>query len=131
MSTKFLTKLSQDFTKLLEDNIHYDVTIRVGEGDNAETFKAHSAILSVRTPYFERAFSNRWKKTTENLLKLDKPNIRPSIFKFILGFIYGGTIEINKLGAKDILDLLVAADELCIIELFDSLQEYLMKCETD
>ena len=106
MSSKFLTQLSLDFTKLLEDNIHYNVIMRVGEGDNLETFKVHSAILSVRSSYFERAFSNQWKKTAEeNLLKLDKPNIRPKIFKVILGFIYGGTIEINKLGAKDILDL--------------------------
>jgi hypothetical protein len=131
MSKKFLEKLSQDFTKLLESSINYDTIIKIGEGHDTETFKVHSTILSVRSPYFERAFSNQWKKTEENLLKLDKPNIRPNLFKVILRFIYGGKIEINELDAKDILDLLMAVDELCIVELFHELQEYLIKNETD
>ncbi|RIA83819.1 BTB/POZ protein [Glomus cerebriforme] len=130
MSTKFLTQLSQDFTKLLENNINYDVIIKVGKEEEVETLKVHSAILSVRSSYFERAFSNQWKKTEGNLLKLDKPNIRPFIFKIILKFIYGGMIEINKFNANDILDILIAADELCIIELFDELQKYLIKNES-
>src|SRR4051794_18414355 len=99
-----LEQLSQDFTKLLENNIHYDVIMEVGKEGDAETFKVHSAILSVRSPYFERAFSDQWKKTEENFLKFDKQNIKPKIFKVILRFIYGGKIEINELDAKDILD---------------------------
>ncbi len=31
MSTQFLSKLSQNFTELLNDNEYYDVTIEVGD----------------------------------------------------------------------------------------------------
>ena len=111
-------QLSQDFTKLLENSINHDVVLEVGKGDDMETFKVHSAILSARSPYFERAFSDQWKQTKENLLKFYKPNIRPNIFNVILRFIYEGKVKIHELDAKDILDLLVASDELCMEKLF-------------
>jgi hypothetical protein len=87
-SLTYIEHLAEDLTKLLtEDDDNYDVTMIVGEDDDIETFKIHSSILSVRTPYFKNAFSDRWKRTDGNKIKLEKPNIRPKIFKVILRYV--------------------------------------------
>ncbi|GBC11535.2 BTB/POZ protein [Rhizophagus irregularis DAOM 181602=DAOM 197198] len=67
MSSQFLSKLSQNYIELLEDNEYYDITIEAGEDPN-DNVLAH--------------------------IKL--PNISPETFQIILKYIYGvkGTEEI-------------------------------------
>ncbi|GBB90438.1 hypothetical protein RclHR1_01740015 [Rhizophagus clarus] len=126
-SLTYIELLAEDLTKLLtEEDDNYDVIMIVGKDDDNETFKIHSSVLSVRTPYFKMAFSNRWKKTEGDKIKLEKPNIRPKIFKVILRYVYSGVLKLNELTAKDILDLLVALDELCINNIIDDVQNYLL-----
>jgi hypothetical protein len=45
MSTKFLSKLSQNYIELLKDDKYCDIAIEVGVGPNAKTFHAHTNIL--------------------------------------------------------------------------------------
>ncbi|RHZ60899.1 hypothetical protein Glove_350g32 [Diversispora epigaea] len=57
MTTKFLDRLSNDLTQLLEDPIDYNVSIEVGEAPNNQIFKIHSYILQSRSPYFKNKFN--------------------------------------------------------------------------
>src|SRR6266480_1314166 len=63
MSTKFFSKLSQNYIELLEDDEYYDTTIEVGEGHNVKIFRAHMNILCYRSPYLRRTLASN-KKTT-------------------------------------------------------------------
>src|SRR5438445_4633134 len=68
MSSKFLAELSSDYEKLFETELEYDVIIYAGEEPNVKEIHAHSNILSIRSQYFETAFSNEWaEKKMANL----------------------------------------------------------------
>ncbi|GBC11628.2 BTB/POZ protein [Rhizophagus irregularis DAOM 181602=DAOM 197198] len=83
-----------------EDNEYYDVTIEVGKDPNND-----NGVLS----------------------HIKLPNISPEIFKIILRYIYGGIISLNRQEPSDILNTLVAADELHLKELVNYLQNYLIE----
>jgi hypothetical protein len=51
MSMQFLSKLSQNYIELLEDNEYCDITIEAGEDPNVKFFRAHMNILCCRSPY--------------------------------------------------------------------------------
>ncbi|UZO01169.1 uncharacterized protein OCT59_012273 [Rhizophagus irregularis] len=56
-----------------------------------------------------------------------KPNITPRIFETILKYIYTGELDLTKQLCEDILELLIASDELLLEELVEYLQEYLIQ----
>jgi hypothetical protein len=58
MSSKFWAKLSNEYEKLFEKELGYDVIIYAKEEPNE--FHAHSNILYIRSQYFRTAFSNEW-----------------------------------------------------------------------
>ena len=60
MSSEFLVELSNDYEKLFETEIGYDVIIYAGEEPNVKEIHAHSNILCIRSQYFHSAFSNEW-----------------------------------------------------------------------
>ncbi|RIB06786.1 hypothetical protein C2G38_484612 [Gigaspora rosea] len=126
MCTDFLTGLSRDLSLLLNDTESYDTVINVGEKHDFKTFRSHSILLRVRSPYFKTALSSEWAKVENNLITFNKPNISPTVFEVILKFIYTGRISLDDYDALTILDLLVAADELCLQELIDHAQDYLL-----
>ncbi|CAB4398948.1 unnamed protein product [Rhizophagus irregularis] len=91
MSTELFSRLlSQNYIELLEDNEYYDITIEVGEDPNND-----NGVLS----------------------HIKLPNISPEIFQIILRYIYGGILSLNGQETSDILNVLVAADELHLQEL--------------
>ena len=51
MSTQFLSKLSQNYIELLEDDEYYDITIEVGEDPNVKIFRANMNILFYHSSY--------------------------------------------------------------------------------
>ncbi|RGB27547.1 hypothetical protein C1646_819702 [Rhizophagus diaphanus] len=131
-SLAYIELLAKDLIKLLtQDDDNYDVTMIVGKDNDIETFKIHSSILSARTSYFKSAFSDSWKRPDGDKIKLEKPNIRPKVFKVILRYLYGGVLELSELTEKDILELLVALDELLIDNIIDDIQNYLLNNNTD
>ncbi|CAG8783411.1 10579_t:CDS:2, partial [Acaulospora morrowiae] len=131
MLTEFYINLSQDLSQLLEDADDYNVNIKVGENTDTQDFRAHSIILRARSPYFKRALSSRWTfSKKDGIILFTKPNISPTIFTLILKYIYSGTLDLIKISRSDILNLLVASDELLLDELIEHIQDHLIKRES-
>jgi hypothetical protein len=84
MVSKFLIELSNDYRKLFEEEIGYDVIIYAGEEPNVKEIHAHSNILCIRSQYFRAAFSNEWAEKKDGKFILKKPNISPHLFNIIL-----------------------------------------------
>ncbi|POG59383.1 hypothetical protein GLOIN_2v1487871 [Rhizophagus irregularis DAOM 181602=DAOM 197198] len=83
MSSKFWAELSNDYEKLFETEIGYDVIIYAGEEQYVKEIHAHSNILSIRSQYFRSAFSNEWAEKKDGKFILKKPNISPQLFNII------------------------------------------------
>ncbi|CAG8569134.1 16334_t:CDS:2 [Cetraspora pellucida] len=114
-------------TMLIHSPEGYDVKIKVGEYPNTQEFKAHSLILRARSPYFHRALSCEWTNKQENIIIFEKPNVSPNIFEIILRYIYGDIFQLDDYDPFDILDLLIAADEIMIDDvLMNHVQTYLI-----
>ncbi|RGB26485.1 hypothetical protein C1646_721024 [Rhizophagus diaphanus] len=131
MSSKFLAELSNDYEKLFETEIGYDVIIYAGEEQNVKEIHAHSNILCARSQYFRTAFSNEWAKKENGKFILRKQNISPHLFDIILRFLYCGNIELKNLQGPVVLNLLIAVDELNIYSLITYIQEYLIEHQTE
>ena len=84
MSTQFLSKLSQNYIELLEDDEYYDITIEVGEDPDVKIFRAHMNILCYRSPYLRRALASNKKNNGNDLAHIKLPNVSPEIFQIIL-----------------------------------------------
>ena len=76
--------LSKDLLKFFESSTLYDVSITAGEAPHPKTFKAHSAILVSRSPYFSAALSSNWVKKENDMIIFAKPNITPKVFDILL-----------------------------------------------
>ncbi|CAB4383857.1 unnamed protein product [Rhizophagus irregularis] len=131
MTSKFLLELSNDYERLFETEIGYDVIIYSGEESNIKEIHAHSNILCIRSQYFRSAFSNEWAEKRDGKFIFRKPNISPQLFNIILRFIYCGNIELEKLQGSDVLKLLIAVDELNINSLISHIQEFLIDHQTE
>ncbi|CAI2176730.1 11148_t:CDS:2 [Funneliformis geosporum] len=119
----FLLTLSNDFNKILENELCYDLIITIGKEPVIDTFRVHSAILCARCPYFQVALSNNWIKKDDDKFTFSKPNIYPKTFEVILRYLYGGTINLDRQGSSDLILLLEASDELCLNELCEYIQD--------
>ncbi|UZO05042.1 uncharacterized protein OCT59_025403 [Rhizophagus irregularis] len=131
MSTKFLSKLSQNFIELLADDEYYDVTIEVGEDPNVKIFRAHMNILCYRSPYLRRTLASNKKNKDNALAHIKLSNIMSEVFQIILKYIYCGILSLNEQDNSEIFKVLLAADELLIQELVDYLQKYLIENKTE
>ncbi|RHZ65615.1 hypothetical protein Glove_313g18 [Diversispora epigaea] len=127
MTTKFFDRLSNDLSQLLEDPTDYNVTIEIGEAPNNQIFKVHSYILQSRSPYFKYKF-NETPFNDDHIKVLTMPNINISIkiFNFIIKYIYGGIISLEKLENSSIFDLIITSNELELDELVEYLQTHLV-----
>ncbi|PKC66716.1 BTB-domain-containing protein [Rhizophagus irregularis] len=127
MTSFFYPNLSKDFSLILNDADDYNVIIKVGENENTKEFRAHSVILRARSPYFKSALSSNWITKKNDMIMFKKTNITPNIFNLILRYIYVGELDLTGQSSKDILELLIASDELLIGELFNYVQDYLIE----
>src|SRR5690349_1869226 len=87
MSSELLPFLLKSLLNLYQTSNLHDVDITVGEQPSVEIFKAHSAILASRSPYFAAALSKQWAKREDGIAKLEKPNITPKVFEIILKYV--------------------------------------------
>ena len=81
---QFLSKLSQNYVELLQNDEYYDITIEVGEDPNVKIFRAHINILCYRSPYLRRTLGTNKKNNDNVLAHIKLPNISPDIFQNIL-----------------------------------------------
>ncbi|CAI2170588.1 9153_t:CDS:2 [Funneliformis geosporum] len=146
----FSTKLSLDYTKLLETSNDYNVIIEIGELDKIpsslnnipfvvsddeekfKTFKAHSLILKSRCKYFEAALSYDW----EWLLNLELKDL----IDHLSNECSWGTKEYNTLGKSlenlstkirfieflksDFIKFIIPFKEIFNIEFYNELQDH-------
>ncbi|GBB91099.1 hypothetical protein RclHR1_18210002 [Rhizophagus clarus] len=127
MTSLFHSSLSKDFSLILDNADDYNVVIHVGENDDIKEFYAHSVILRARSSYFKSALSSNWITKNNNMIIFNKPNITPTVFDLIIKYIYTGELNLTKQSCGDILELLVASDELLLEELFEYVQDYLIE----
>lgn len=80
---------------------------------------AHSLILQARSTYFTRALSSDWKEASQGVIH--KPNIRPVVFERVLQYIYGGRLMLDD---AIVMDLIKAADELCMEDLLHGCERH-------
>ncbi|RIA95262.1 hypothetical protein C1645_734229 [Glomus cerebriforme] len=128
MNYEHTQNLSNDFSNLLKDPSNYDVKIRVGKEPNIEEFKAHSIILVARSVYFEKTLSPQWAKKEGAYFISNQPNISPSIFNILIKYIYSGTFSIDN-NEISLVDVLIAADELELLEVSRQLEKRLLENE--
>jgi hypothetical protein len=84
MSKQFLSKLSQDYIELLDDDEYYDITIEVGKDPNVKIIRAHKNILCYRSPYLRRVLTSIKRSNNGGLSHIKLPNILPEIFQIVL-----------------------------------------------
>ncbi|GES81785.1 hypothetical protein GLOIN_2v1878320 [Rhizophagus clarus] len=130
MTLIFHSNLLRDISSMLSDADDFNVTVQVGENDNTKEFKAHSIILRARCPYFRSALSSEWITKKNDMIIFSKPNIKPTVFEMVLKYIYMGELDLTKYQVENILELLVASDELLLEELFNRVQDYLIEEQT-
>ncbi|RHZ73590.1 hypothetical protein Glove_230g161 [Diversispora epigaea] len=126
MAFKFLERLSQDFSELINDKEEYNVIIEVGQEQNKKTFTAHSAILRYRSSYFNKELSNTVPSVDNNKI-ISKKNISAQIFEIILKYIYSGVIDTKNMDTRTMYDLMVVANELDFEKLSKKLEDHLIE----
>ncbi|EXX68382.1 BTB/POZ protein [Rhizophagus irregularis DAOM 181602=DAOM 197198] len=131
MASEFFSRLSQDLSQLLDDSDDYDVIVKVGENSNTKEFHARSNILRARSPYFKRAFLQNRVTKKDGVYNFIKPNISPIVFEMIIRYMYTGILDLREKASADILELLVASDELLMEELITFVQKYLIENQSD
>ncbi|GBC52559.2 hypothetical protein GLOIN_2v1763573 [Rhizophagus irregularis DAOM 181602=DAOM 197198] len=88
-------------------------------------------ILCYRSPYLQRNLASNKRNNDNFLVHIKLPNISPEIFQIILEYIYGGILSLDGQDTLDFLKILVAADELCLQELVNYLQKYLIENKSE
>ncbi|CAG8480148.1 6307_t:CDS:2 [Cetraspora pellucida] len=106
MDLELLLNFSKNFAKYLENPDEYNVIIRIGEGPNVKTFKAHSFVLKAQCPYFKAGLSSEWVKKEGDQIVFEKQNI-----------------SADDCFPLKIIDLLCAADELILPEMISYVEE--------
>ncbi|CAG8597370.1 1913_t:CDS:2 [Acaulospora morrowiae] len=126
MSLDFSKNVVKDYAKLLSTGDYSDVIIQIGEYPDYKEYQAHSLILRTRSSYFETSLSTTWSKNVGENMIISKPNFKPKIFEIILKYIYVGKIFLEDLKNTEIFDLLISCDELCLQEVMDPIQDYIL-----
>ncbi|CAG8670212.1 12378_t:CDS:2 [Dentiscutata heterogama] len=128
MASTYLSDVTDDIKQLYETKEDYDAIIIAGNEPNVKEFQVHTLILRIRSSYFRSAFSSNWAIRNNNgHLVLKKPNISALVFEIILKYLYCGIVDFQSQNNEIILELLVAADELGIQRLINSVKEFLSK----
>ncbi|RHZ48296.1 hypothetical protein Glove_553g56 [Diversispora epigaea] len=127
MTLNFYENLSNDYVKLLENGNEYNIIIEVGEPPVMQTFKVHSTVLCYRCPYLYDEFKKSTINNDDNIKIIQKPQISAKDFNFILKYIYGATVNLEKVETSIIFDLLMTANQFQLEELVERLQTFLIE----
>ncbi|CAG8761528.1 10347_t:CDS:2, partial [Dentiscutata heterogama] len=107
---------------------NHDMHIIAGYDWNRRMFKVHTTILKDRCDYFKIELSNQSIcKNPDGIIVYYKEDISPEIFKLILDYIYTGEFSNGLYDIKvNILDFIIAADEMLLPKLVGSLESLLI-----
>ncbi|RHZ84607.1 hypothetical protein Glove_79g67 [Diversispora epigaea] len=128
MILNFYENLSNDYVKLLENGNEHNIIIEIGEPPVMETFKVHSTILCYRCPYLYDEFKKSTINNDDvNIKIIQKPQISAKVFNIIIKYIYGATINLEKVEISIIFDILMTANQFQLEELVTRLQTFLIE----
>ncbi|RHZ81823.1 hypothetical protein Glove_117g234 [Diversispora epigaea] len=130
MTLNFYENLSNDYVKLLENGNEHNIIIEVGEPPVMQIFKAHSSVLCYRCPYLYDEFKKSTINNDENIKIIQRPQISVKVFDIIIKYIYGATVNLEKVETSIIFDLLVTANQFQLEELVARLQTFLIENHT-
>ncbi|CAG8509414.1 3072_t:CDS:2, partial [Gigaspora rosea] len=117
-----LTKVNE---KLLKEGDDCDVIIHAGNGQYLKELYAHSLILNIRSSYFNHMFTSNQVKKEGKYFVFQFPNISAKIFEIILSYIYTASITFYGLKGVEALQLLIAANELCLEDIISHLIDFI------
>ncbi|GBC10239.1 hypothetical protein RclHR1_09460012 [Rhizophagus clarus] len=126
MNHELNQNLTNDLSHLIKDTNKCDVKIRVGKKPNIKEFKAHSSILSSKSIYFKKAFSEQSTKKEDGFFISDQPNISPTVFELLINHIYSGTLSVNN-NEISLVDVLVTSYEIELLEIITQLEKRLLE----
>ncbi|RHZ48305.1 hypothetical protein Glove_553g32 [Diversispora epigaea] len=96
MTLNFYENLSNDYVKLLENGNEHNIIIEVGEPPVMQTFKVHSTVLCYRCLYLYDEFKKSTINNDDNIRIIQKPQISAKVFNVIIKYIYGATVNLEK-----------------------------------
>ncbi|PKY51635.1 hypothetical protein RhiirA4_468789 [Rhizophagus irregularis] len=115
--------LFAEYTKILETGELSDIEITVGKEPNTKTYRLHSFILKVCSPYFRELLSKK------PLVKIEAKNISVKAFGILIKYIYSDELKLENNNFKLNVDLLVAAYVLRLNELCSFIENHLLMNE--
>ncbi|CAG8714171.1 18934_t:CDS:2 [Rhizophagus irregularis] len=121
--------LFAEYTKILETGELSDIEITVGKEPNTKTYRLHSFILKVCSPYFRELLSKKQPIKIENGIKIANKNISAKAFEILIKYIYSDKLKLENNGFKINVELLVAANELHLNELCSFIETHLLMNE--
>ncbi|CAG8624601.1 10201_t:CDS:2 [Paraglomus occultum] len=129
MSKTFYTQFLSNFSQLFESGKSFDLLLYAGSerDSNRKEFKVHTQILCAQSAYFQAALSKEWLKKAGDYYVFEKANIEADVFEIILRYLYTGEVNIEKCDGFQIVKLLVASDELGLVDLLQFAQSYLIE----
>ncbi|RGB29258.1 BTB/POZ domain-containing protein [Rhizophagus diaphanus] len=121
--------LFAEYTKILETGELSDIEITVGKEPNTKTYRLHSFILKVCSPYFRELLSKKQQIKIENGIKIANKNISVKAFEILIKYIYSDKLKLENNDFKINVDLLVAAYALRLNELCSFIENHLLMNE--
>ncbi|GBB86641.1 hypothetical protein RclHR1_13000003 [Rhizophagus clarus] len=127
MSTELSSILFKEYIKILDSGEFSDIEVLVGKEPNTKIFRLHTFVLKVCSPYFRIALmSANWVNVENNIIKFKKPNISVKVFEIVTRYMYGGELKLANNDVKTNIEVMLAADELCLDELCTYTEEFLV-----
>ncbi|RIA94056.1 hypothetical protein C1645_818609 [Glomus cerebriforme] len=127
MSYNLESDVTKALEKLLETEANYDVIFRIGEEPNFKEFHAHSNFLSCRSNYLNTILSAKNIEKENGKYIIREPNITPQVFNIIIKYLYTGQINITNKTGDELLDIMIASNDLELNTLTDFTEDLLIK----
>ncbi|RGB38446.1 hypothetical protein C1646_534417 [Rhizophagus diaphanus] len=124
MSCNHESEVVKNLERLLNTDTNYDVIIYVGD---FKEFHAHSNILSCRSEYFNKILSSNDIDKKDGKYIIKEINITPQTFEVIIKYLYTGHADITKKTGIEILNIMIASDDLKLNQLIKPIEDFLIE----
>ncbi|RGB28701.1 hypothetical protein C1646_767496 [Rhizophagus diaphanus] len=127
MSYKFDSEVLKALEELLKTETNYDVIIHVGKESDTKEFHAHSGFLCCRSNYFNSIISANNTIKIDGKYIINMPSITPQAFDVIITYFYTGHINMKNKTGVEILNMMIAFDDLKLNHLIELAEDYLIE----